>query len=295
MGGKTEQPTVTQTATQTLSPEAQKLMGLAMPHLEQYAMNPMKQFEGTGIIDLNQTEKDAAGSMKTQAGVGGDLAAKAATSQGMLLDPSFMLDVANNPYLKASNAVTTADITKNLNENILPNVRSGATQAGGMYSGGASRQGIAEGQAVGRTSSAISDAITKANYDAYTRGLTGMQTAVSANPGVQAQQLFEPGVMSAIGGQERALEQAKLDEQIRRFYTGQALPFLQGQELAALAAGLPGGTTTGTTTGAVPQGPGKLKTAGGMALAGAGAGAAFGPVGAGIGAAGGGLLGYLTG
>ena len=295
MGGKTEQLTVTQTATQTLSPEAQKLMGLAMPHLEQYAAQPLQQFQGSGIVDLNQTEKNAAAQMGQQAQVGGQLASQAAGAQSKLLNPSFMLDVANNPYLQAANQVSTQQITQNLNENILPQVRSGATQAGGMYSGGASRQGIAEGQAVGRTSSAISNEITKANYDAYTRGLSGMQQAVSANPGVQAQQLFEPGVMSAIGGQERALEQAKLDEQIRRFYTGQALPFLRGQELAALAAGLPGGTTTGTTTGAVPQGPGKLKTAGGMALAGAGAGAAFGPVGAGIGAAGGGLLGYLTG
>lgn len=292
MGGKTQTPTATQSTTTTLGPEQQALFQMAFPYAQQYASTPLQQYQGSGVVGLNPTEQNAAQLASTGGATAGGLATQAAGTQAKLLDPSFMLDVANNPYLQAANAVTTADITRNLNENILPNVRSGATQAGGMYSGGSSRQGIAEGQAVGRTSSAISDAITKANYDAYTRGLTGLQAAVAQNPNVQAQQLFQPGVESAIGAQERVLEQARLDEEIRKFYTGQSLPFLQAQELMSLIQGMPGATTTSTATGSVAK-PGMLQTGAGGAATGAALGSVIPGVGTAIGAGAGGLLGLL--
>ena len=295
MGGNSEPPQTKQETTVKIGPEQQALMDLAMPSATKYAQTPLQLYGGSGVLGLNATEQAAAGQMSQGAAAGGALATQAAGAQSKLLDPSFMLDVANNPYLQAANQVTTADMTRNLNENILPSVRSGATQAGGMYSGGASRQGIAEGQAVGRTSSAISDAITRANYDAYNRGLSGMQTAVSANPGVQNQQLFEGGVNSAIGAQQRAIEQAQLDETIRKFYGAQQLDLDKAQSLLALLQGVPGATTTTTGTGALPQGPTKMQGLAGGALAGGAAGATLGPVGAGVGAVGGGLLGLLTG
>jgi hypothetical protein len=298
MGGSSDPPQTTQETKQVLSPEQQAIMGLALPYAQQYASTPIQQYQGSGIVGLNATEQAAAQQMGQGAQAGGALATQAGQTQSKLLDPSFMLDVANNPYLQAANQVTTADMTRNLNENILPSVRSGATQAGGMYSGGATRQGIAEGQAIGRTSSAISDAITRANYGQYQQGLTQMQGAVNANSGVMGQQLFQPGVMSAIGAQERSLEQAKLDEQIRQFYTGQALPFLQAQELMSLVQGMPGGSTVTTATGALPKGPGFAQSVGGGAMSGAAIGSAVPGIGTGIGAGAGagiGLLSYLTG
>lgn len=295
MGGKAEQPKVTQESQNVLGPEQKALFDVAFPYAQKYASTPLQMYGGSGVVGLNPTEVQAAEMMKAGGAMGGQLGTAAGQAQAKLLDPSFMLDPASNEYLQRANAVTTQDITRNLTENVLPQVRQGSTQAGGMYSGGSSREGIAEGLAIGRTSSAISDAITRANYDAYFKGLGGLQGAIAQNPNVQAQQLFDPAVLSAVGGQERALEQAKVDEAIRNFYTQQALPFIQAQELMSLIQGMPGGKTVSTTTGAVPPGPNKLQGAAGGALAGAGAGSTFGPVGTIVGGAGGGILGYLTG
>jgi hypothetical protein len=287
MGGKSEPPQTKQETTVKLGAEQQALMDLAMP----------------SVLGLNPTEQAAAGQIQQGAATAGGLAGQAAGTQSKLMDPSFMLDVANNPYLQAANQVTTQQMTQNLNENILNNVRSGATQAGGMYSGGASRQGIAEGQAIGRTTSGISDAITKANYDAYNRGLTGLHAAVQGNPNVQGQQFVEGGANSAVGAQQRAIEQAQLDEEIRKFYGAQQLDLDKAQSLLALLQGVPGATTVTTGTGALPGGPSRLQGAAGGALSGAATGATVGSVipgvgtaiGAGAGAVGGGLLGLLTG
>ncbi len=296
MGSKTPAQT-TQTTKQELSPEQQQLMQLAMPYAQQYASQPIQQFQGTGIAPLTALEQQASGKMLDAGATGGELAGKAATAQGMLLDPAFMLDVANNPYLRSQAEALAGGLTQNLTENQLPAIRSGSTVAGGQYSGGATRQGMAEGKAIAGTNTAIGNSVADLMFNAYHRGLTGMQQAVSANPGVQSQQLFDPAVMSAVGGQDRALQQAQLDEQIRQFYTGQALPFLQAQELMSLLSGMPGGQTTskavGTTPGVNPVMGGLGGAASGaylgsMLMPGVGTG-----IGAGIGAGAGGLLGLL--
>jgi len=116
---------------------------------------------------------------------------------------------------------------------------------------------------------------------------------VNANPGVQSQQLFQGGVESAIGGQQRAIEQARLDEEIRKFYALQDADGQKAAQLLALIQGMPGATTTSNATGSVAK-PNKWAAAGGGALAGGVAGSTFGPVGTAAGAAGGGLLGLLT-
>lgn len=289
MGGSSKQPQVTQTAQNTMSGEQKAIFDLAFPYAQTAAAKPIAQFEGSGIAPLSAEQLQAQELAKQAATRGGALGTQAAATQGKLLDPEFMLNIEDNPYLKAANEATTRDVTRNLTEAILPKVRQGATMAGGAYSGGSSREGIAEGMAIGRTNTALSDAITRANYDQYNRGLSGLSSAVSANPSVQDQQLFEPLTVGAVGAQNQAVEQAQLDEKIRQFYTSQELPMLQAQQLFGLISGMPGGGTTSTSTGALPK-PNKALGAAGGALSGAAAGSTFGPVGAGVGAGAGALL-----
>lgn len=291
MGSKTP-PTTTQTTKQDMSPQQQQIFDLAFPYAKEYAGKPIQQFGETGIAGLDPNELIAQQKALEAATATGDSAAKAKSSNDMMMDPSFMLDVANNPYLKAASDAMTSKVTTNLNESILPGVRTGATMAGGAYSGGSTREGIAQGAAIGKTNEGLSNSIADMMFGAYNRGLTGMGEAINRNPSVQGQQLFEPGVISAVGAQNRGVEQVALDEEIRKFYTGQALPFLQAQELMSLIQGMPGGSTTSTATGSVP-GVSPFMSAAGGAASGATIGSIFGPVGTGVGAGAGGLLSYL--
>lgn len=276
--------TTTQTNKIELSPEQKQMFDIALPYAKEYASKPLQQFSGTGIAELSPEEKAAQTAyLGTAAPVGEGLAAQAAGAQSKLLDPNFMLDVGNNQYLKNAMDANAGIVSRQLTEQALPAVAQGATMAGGMYSGGSSREGIAQGQAIGRASTAISDSNARMMLDAYNSGLGGLQQAIQANPNVQAQQLFAPDVMATVGAQNRAVEQAKLDEEIRRFYTGQALPFVQAQELMGLISGMPGGTAVGQVTGSTPT-PSPFMAGMGGAASGAAIGSIIPGVGTGIGA-----------
>lgn len=292
MGSKSP-ATTTQETTTKLSPQQQQIMDTALPYAQQYASTPIQQYQGSGIAPLNATEQAAGSQALAAAQTGGDLASAAASSQKMLLDPNFMLNPQSNPFLQQA-AQDSADMTRRqLTESELPSLRTGATMAGGAYSGGSTKAGIAEGLATGRTNDAISRNATSMMFDAYKTGLQGMQGAVMGNDKVQAQQLFQPEVTSAVGGQQRAVEQAQLDEAIKRFYTGQSLPFIQAQELMSLLQGMPGATASSTATGSVPKGNMVMGGLGGAA-SGAAIGSVVPGIGTGIGAGVGGLAGLLA-
>jgi hypothetical protein len=245
---------VTQTSQVKLSPEQQKIADLAFPYAQSYAEKPLQTYSGTGVAGFTPLEQQAQqGYVNGAAPTVGDLATKSADSQKMLLDPNFQLDVANNPYLRAAMNATTDQVTNNLQTRILPNLRSEGTAGSGMYSGASSRDAIREGQAIGDTNRNLGDTIAKTMLDAYTGGRASLQGAVQGNAAVQGQQLMAPDILGAVGGQERGMNQALLDEQIKNFYTQQKLPLLQAQELMGLISGMPGGTTVGQATGNVPK------------------------------------------
>lgn len=262
MGGSSPSHT-SQTTKVELSPEQKQIFGIAFPYAQKYAETPLQQFQGSGVVgfdpheisaqqELLNTTKPTMSALSDNA-----IGTHQILNNDVLGNVGFQLDVANNPYLKAAADSMMAGMNKNLTEQQLPAVRSGATQSSGMYSGASSKSGIAEGQAIAGTNTAISDAITKAMLSQYNTGMGNLAGAAKLNlealPTLQASTLKAPSIEAAVGGQNRALEQAKLDEQIRNFYTGQSLPFLQAQELMGLISGMPGGQTVSNATGSVPQ------------------------------------------
>lgn len=290
MGGSSKAPTTTQTQSYQMSPEERQLFNLTMPYLTEYASTPIQQFGGSGVVPLNALEQQAQQQYLTQAApTAQGLATGAAGTQAKLLDPNFMLNP--NQYVQAAGQAVTDTATQNLMEKILPGIRSGAEAAGGPYSGGSTREGVATGKAIGDTGRGISDALANMYFSNYTSGLSGLSQAIERNPSVMSSQLFPADITAAVGGQQRAEQQARLDEQIKQFYTQQDLPLLQGQQLMQLMGAMRGyGTTTGTATGSVPQSNPLMQALGlGMGAAGMAMG---GPIG---GAVGGGLSSALTG
>lgn len=270
MGGRPSP--VTQTNTVTLGPHQQEIFDLALPHIRQYAESTPALFGGSGIAPFTDLERRAQEGYTT-AGFDStrDLAGRAHTAQQLLLDPDQML--RPNQYVDAAAQAVTDRTTRNLMEQILPGVRTGSTVAGGMYSGGATRQGVAEGRAIEGTSRGISDSLADMYLRNYQTGLGAMTQAVSANPGVMQQQLAPWDILGTVGGQQRAMEQATLDEQIRRFYTQQDLPLLQSQQLLSLVSGMPGATGSTTVQPSQPANSGLMQALGiGTSLIGAGMG-----------------------
>lgn len=252
MGAPKQPSQITQTNEQKLGPEQKKVFELAMPSIESYAASSPQIFGGTGIAGFDPSEVSAQQQYLTQAAPqANQLAGQAVATQQQLLSPEFMLNP--NQYVHAAADATTNRVTQNLNENILPQVRSGAISSGGQYTGGSTRQGVAEGLAIGKTNENLGDSLAQMYLANYQNGMQGMSNAVNNNPGVMGQLLFSPDIEAAVGGQKRAAEQAALDEEIRKFYATQDLDLNKSQQLLNLISGMPGGVGTSTVTGAQPQ------------------------------------------
>jgi hypothetical protein len=129
--------------------------------------------------------------------------------------------------------------------------------------------------------------------DIYGQGLQRAGQASQLIPSLDEARYAGAGHLMDIGQQQRSYDQALLDQQLKLWNAQQAQPWENLQRYAALAqgAGGLGGTQITSSPGATQ--PSTTQRILGGGLAGAGLGSMFGPVGAGIGALGGGLLGMM--
>jgi hypothetical protein len=291
--GESKPQTVTQKNTVELSKEQKELFNIAKPFVTQAAKNPLEVYPGVTLAGFNPTEQAAQQNLLSQAtGTIPQLAQAGADANAFMLDPSKMLDVANNQYVKSSADAIMANLTQNLQRNILPQIGRQTEVNQGPY-GATSRQGIREGIAIGDTSARGGQELTKLYSDAYGQGLTAMGRAQALNPQTIASMLTSGQVQAGVGEQMRGMEQAGIDEAVNKFYLQQQLPMLKAQDILGLMGSLPGGAGVSTVTGAQPQ-TSKVGGALGGAAAGASIGSAIPGIGTTLGAGIGGLLGLFT-
>ncbi len=194
---------------------------------------------------------------------------RAAGTTGFLLNDAAY--VSSNPYLQDSIRGAIRPVAQQLTEDILPSIRSGAVDAG-QY--GSSRQGIAEGIAISRANQQALDTAAGMSSQGYNTGLNAMLQGLAFTPQLMQMGLAPSNVVSGIGAQNQGMQQA-----------------LNNQDLANLQAymGLVGGNygTSSTQSTTTPNNPlGGAIGGGALGLAALG-----GPLGIGIGALAGGLLG----
>ena len=126
----------------------------------------------------------------------------ARSSQGPL-DPtnslsSLLSGQVQNPYLDQQAAAMTANLTRNLNENVMPGIRSEAL-ASGQYGG--SRQGIAEGLAASRLNQDLAPALTNLYGGAFENAQNRM-TGVATDLNNQAVNNAQNNAVMNMGGQQ---------------------------------------------------------------------------------------------
>jgi len=127
----------------------------------------------------------------------------------------------------------------------LPGIRDSAERTGNF---GSSRQGIAEGLAVGKAASAVGDATSNIVNNQYNTNVATQLKALGLLPQTTANMLAGDQTTSAVGDVRQALSQAQLGEQVGNFNYDQMAPFLQSKEIMSLLTGLPGGSTTSTAS-----------------------------------------------
>ena len=287
MGGSKAPSNVTQTNKVELSPEQKKLFDLALPYINQYAEQEPSMYGGDLLAGFDPNEQQAHAGYLAAADRFRPMADQAAQSNAFLMSPD-QLDPNTNPYIRAIADQIGQGISSNVTNNVLPAVRAGGIQSGGMYSGGSTRQLMAEGLAGQGAADATGDALEKLYFNNYQNGLNTMGSAIGRNKQVGLDMLFADDVYSMVGAQKRGMTQAGMDLDFQKWALEQQLPFLKSQDIMGLINGMPGATGVSNVKGATPGGPSPVMGA----LCGAASGAALGAM---TGMAGGGPIGAILG
>lgn len=289
MAKNSQQPQVTQQQTKVdLAPEQRQLLDLAMPSLREFAASTPKTPEGSQVADFNPTQASAQKQALDAAGAQTLLSQAAGRTQGTLTDGSLMR-ADSNPYLGGYIDAATRPMAENLTQNILPQLRSEMINAGQFGSSNTKHQALA----AGKTQQAIGDTSGRIAMDAYGRGLDAMKTGLALAPQTTALQTAGAATTGLVGDTLQAHDQALKDEATQKFWYEQMFPLYKGSTLAGMTAQIPGAGATTVATGPAPPKPNPVLAGLGGGLAGASAGASFGPWGALIGGVGGAGLGFF--
>lgn len=246
-GGGGQPQTSTSTTTQELSPEQKKLMALVIPSAEKFIASPPTLYGPSTVQGFDPLQTQAQQNVLNLAAPGSSLNnyVDSAVGGSQFLTSGSVLSPGNNPALQQSINSAIQPLLDNFTNKVLPSIRSGAVAAGGF---GGSRQGIAEGlasqglsQEVGRVSSGM------ANQN-YQSGLSAMSSALLGANKIASLPFISSKILGAVGQQRQQVEQAKLNEQAKKFMAAQLIPFSTAQDVAAMAFGMPGGSVQSKST-----------------------------------------------
>ncbi len=249
VGSSNPQPQTTSTSTTTVAPfEGQK------PYLETLFKEAENQYKASGptyfpdqtFAPLDPLQKQAQSQLLTaSAGPIQTLVNKGAAANSFLQGP--VLSPENNPALQQHAQYAVAPIYDNLVHRTLPAVRNEATANSGY---GGSRQGIAEGLAISSANREAGSTTANIYNQAYQNGLNAMVQGQQLLPTIAQAQTLPAAITEAVGGQERALYQASIDEAIERHNFEQSIDQAKLAQFGNLIRGNYGGTTTQIAGGA---------------------------------------------
>lgn len=155
-------------------------------------------------------------------GAGQDYINAAQAGDRFWLNPENIFDPSRIPGFSDVQAGITRDVTRNLTESVLPELRGGSIAQGAL---GGSRQEIGEGLAAARTSEQIADALAGMNVQAYGQGLNMYNAAAGRAPAMAQLGLLPAEVLQQMGGLQRADEQQAIDADMARFNWEQMAPY----------------------------------------------------------------------
>ena len=234
-----------------------------------YAQSPLtEEFMGSAQAGLGGTLGYGAGAMGYGAGAAAPLSQDqyagmtpfSSSQYGDLLSGEVNTDVFG-PLADAYRQEAMGQLTGE----VLPGIRTAITQS---QAGGGTRGDILQANATAAAQQRISDNLARAEFDAYgqaqdrrmqaaqmglgaqqqamgygMQGAGAMQGALSQYPSILGAPLSMTDAASAVGGQQRAMNQAAIDRDMQRYEYQQQVPITGLQNYLAGISGEYGGTS----------------------------------------------------
>lgn len=300
MSGGSQQPTqtaatnTTQASTPQLDPRANEIFNLALPKLTNFAATVPQRYQGEQVAPFNPNQVAAQDYLTNVAAPAQSKLAGNAANTANFYTSGDIWNPSSNPNLQRSIDASVRPIYQNFTDTILPAITDNVAATGNF---GSSRQGVAQGVAAGRTGLAAGDTASKLAESEYNTNVQAQLQALGLIPTVQQAQVTPGLTTGAVGDVQQQQEQARRNEAVANFNFDQYAPFLQSQELLGSGSYFPTGTSStgysfGQAEGNTPKASPFTQAVGGAA-AGGSIGSMFGPVGTGVGAAGGAVLPFL--
>jgi hypothetical protein len=262
MGGSASQKQTSEstgTTTSTLPGNQQQNVDLLMKGARDFYNTGGPQYFG-GQTYAGVTPGETLGRQQVldyAGGAGQDYINAAQAGDKFWMNPENIFNPQNIPGFAAAQQGLTRDITRNLTENELPQLRGGSLAQGAL---GGSRQEIGEGLATARTNEGIGNALAGMDMQAYAQGLNMANSAANRAPSMFNLGLAPGQIQQDIGGLERADTQQGIDAAISKFNFEQLAPYFNLQMLQELTGrgGQYGGTVNSSESGTA-----KTSTSGG--------------------------------
>jgi hypothetical protein len=153
-------------------------------------------------------------------------------------------DVANNPYVNQMLDAQARNVGDQLTRQWLPGIRQGASLAGQT---GSTRQGVAEGVAIGDAAKALADATAQTQLNAYGQGLQQRTAAMAALPQMAQLGMLPGQTMQGLGQQQEQYLQRQIDEAVNRFNFYQQEPWQRLNYANAIYSGIPWNSSATST------------------------------------------------
>jgi hypothetical protein len=224
----------------TFRPSAQQeeIIGLAMPWIREFSQHPPGSPTGTQIAPFNQTQVGA------QQGILDSIPGMLEHAQGAAQGNQFLfsgdvLKPESNPGLAGAISAATDPIVRHATEQLLPNVRGSAVNAG-QYGG--TRQALAEGQVADATLRQVGDTSAQLANEGYQSGLDAMVKGIALAPQTQAGLASPYALQNSVGDVQQGLTQAQMSEQWQQERLADMWPALIAKEIMGQQSMIPGGT-----------------------------------------------------
>ena len=234
-------------------PRLQQILGAQIPTFSQQAVQQYYSPYQKNVIDATMANI-AQENLRQQ----NDLTARAIQQGGFGGDRTGIARAELNRLQNLQNAQTLSQLQN-----------QGYAQALGAFQQQQDFARQKQAQDFAQYSAARNAAIQAAQQGAYSLGQLGLQGQQAGMQGIQA--------LMGVGQMERALGQAQLEDQFKRYMTAMGYPWETAQWLASIVGSLgpqAGGTTSGVSFGGSSQqtpGPSQISSIAGLATSGLGA------------------------
>lgn len=167
-------------------------------------------------------------------------------------------DVANNPYVNNALGAQANQISTQLQREWLPAIRNGASLAGQT---GSTRQGVAEGVAMGDAARQFANQAAQTQLAAYGQGLDTQARAMAMLPQMAQLGMMPAQMIGQVGSAEEAYNQQQISDAMARFnWAIQQEPWLRLGQASNIYSGVPW-SSSGTATAQNPSSGGSSKAA----------------------------------